>query len=259
MACVRLTGALGVVATVLVLSMPATAQPVPPTPAREPGWPTLPVIGTIFEHREALGLSAAQVETLERLSLDLVRAAIRRRADLMITQLDLDVLLDQDPGTAVDVAAAEAKIREIEKIRSELQLALIRAVEAARAQLTAEQRSRLAALLAGTGAQRAADPAEPPRPALGAAAPPAGGEAPPRPPAGPRVEAQRDSHQGRAAIRIWPPFQWEPYWFYAPRPVVVQGPPVGQPSWYYCRSAQAYHPFVSSCPEPWLPLPAPPQ
>jgi hypothetical protein len=180
-----------VVATVLLLAMPATAQP------------ALPVIGTILENRGAIGLAASQIEALERLSLDFIREAIRRQADLLITQIDLDVLLDQDPSKTVDMKAAGAKVREIEKIRADLQLALIRAVEAARAQLTPEQRSKLA-------------------------------------------------------------FWWGSYWFYAPPPVIVQAPPVYvQPPaplyWYYCRSAQAYYPYVSSCPEPWVPVLATPQ
>ena len=38
-------------------------------------------------------------------------------------------------------------------------------------------------------------------------------------------------------------------------PVYVQPPPT-QAYWYYCQSAQAYYPYVSSCPEPWIPVPA---
>jgi len=285
-----LTGALVVVATVLLLAMPATAQPAAtPLPtataaSTEQGQPALPVIGTILENRGAIGLAASQVEALERLSLDFIREAIRRQADLLITQIDLDVLLDQDPSKTVDMKAAEAKLREIEKIRADLQLALIRAVEAARAQLTHEQRSKLAALLTGTAAQSDADPPDdPPNPARGAGptapggagrpAPggpghptPGGGATHPRPP-GPRFEGHRDAgrrdHAG-VVIRAWPSFWWGPYWFYAPPPVIVQAPPVYvQPPaplyWYYCRSAQAYYPYVSSCPEPWVPVLATPQ
>lgn len=65
---------------------------------------------------------------------------------------------------------------------------------------------------------------------------------------------------------IWPSFWWDPWWepywwYYPPPPVVVQEPPVyvQRPVyWYYCRSAQAYYPYVSSCPEPWVPVPATP-
>jgi hypothetical protein len=116
---------LGIVAAVLSLAIPAAGQPASTpaatstTPMREVGGPSLPVIGTIFENRVALGLSASQVETLERLSLGLVREAIRRQADLMITQVDLDVLLDQDPSKTVDMAAAEAKLREMGTLRTD--------------------------------------------------------------------------------------------------------------------------------------------
>ena len=274
---------LGIVAAVLSLAIPAAGQPASTpaatstTPMREVGGPSLPVIGTIFENRVALGLSASQVETLERLSLGLVREAIRRQADLMITQVDLDVLLDQDPSKTVDMAAAEAKLREMGTLRTDLHLALVRAVEAARAALTAEQRSMLAPLLTAAGAESQSDsPDDPPgavlpaglAPSRGGAAhrPPPGGGAPhPRPPDGRRVESHRDAGRhdgGRAVIRVWPSFWWEPYWFYAPPPVIVQEPPVyvqpppTQAYWYYCQSAQAYYPYVSSCPEPWIPVPA---
>ncbi len=279
----KLTEALVVVTMVLWLATPATAQPVgtpvatATAPSAEQGRPALPVIGTILEHGGALGLSASQVEALERLGLDFIREAIRRQADLLITQIDLDLLLDQEPSQAVDVKAAEAKLREIEKIRTDLQLALIRAVENARAQLTPEQRSKLAALLAGAPAQSEADPPDdPPSAARGAApagrggaghAPPGGGATHPRPPER-RFEGRRDTGRrdhGRAVIRGWSSYWWEPYWFYAPPPAIVQEqPPVyGQspepPYWYYCRSAQTYYPYVSTCPEPWLPVPATPR
>jgi hypothetical protein len=318
----KMTEALAAVAMVLLLATAAIAQTAAPpgtpapAPSREQGQPALPVIGTILEHRGALELSASQVEALERLGLDFIREAIRRQADLLITQIDLDVLLDQDPSKTVDMKAAEAKLREIEKIRADLQLALIRAVEAARAQLTSEQRSKLAAFLAGTAAQSDADPADdPPIPARGAgpAAPggsgrpapggagrpapsgpghpapghpapgrpapgapgrpapggpghpgPGGGVAHPRPPER-RFEAHRDAgRRDHVFIRGWSSFWWEPYWFYAPPPVIVQEPPVYvQPSeplyWYYCQSAQAYYPYVSSCPEPWIAVQATPQ
>jgi len=37
-----------------------------------------------------------------------------------------------------------------------------------------------------------------------------------------------------------------------PTPVYVAPPPPAV--WYYCRSAGAYHPYVPSCPEPWVPV-----
>lgn len=259
---VKLRDALGVVASVLLLSTPATAQPAmapaspPAAVMAEAWWPGPPLIGTILDHRDALGLTASQVETLERLGLDLVRGAIRRQADLMIAQFDLDVLLDQDPAQAVDAATAETRLREIERIRTDVQLALIRGVEAAKAQLTAEQRARLTALLAGTAAQSETDPRALAR--RDGRTPPGG--------AGSRRQPHRDlgrHDHGRIGIRPWP-FWWQPYWYYVPPPVIVPEPPVyveppGQLFWYYCRSAGAYYPYVSSCPQPWVLVPATPR
>ncbi len=136
----RLSSLLAGVATILVLAMPATAQPQPQQPAAPSG------IGAILDYAEALGLSDAQTEALDRLGLDLSREMIRRQADLAIAGLDLDALLDVDPTKTVDVAAAEAKVREIERTRADLQLAVIRTMERAKALLTPEQRARLAKL-----------------------------------------------------------------------------------------------------------------
>lgn len=44
-----------------------------------------------------------------------------------------------------------------------------------------------------------------------------------------------------------------------PAPVYVAPAPPAPPLpayWYYCRSAGAYYPYVPSCPEPWVPVPA---
>jgi len=38
----------------------------------------------------------------------------------LIMQIDLGVLLDQDPSKPVDMKAMEAKLREIEKLRADL-------------------------------------------------------------------------------------------------------------------------------------------
>jgi hypothetical protein len=42
----------------------------------------------------------------------------------------------------------------------------------------------------------------------------------------------------------------------APAPMYAAPPPPVY--WYYCRSLGAYYPYVPSCPEAWLPVPAQP-
>ncbi len=44
-----------------------------------------------------------------------------------------------------------------------------------------------------------------------------------------------------------------------PAPAYVAPPTYAPPPpayWYYCRSAGAYYPYVPSCPEGWVPVPA---
>jgi hypothetical protein len=39
----------------------------------------------------------------------------------------------------------------------------------------------------------------------------------------------------------------------APQPQVVYVEAAPQPQyWYYCKERQAYHPYVTSCPSPWM-------
>jgi hypothetical protein len=49
------------------------------------------------------------------------------------------------------------------------------------------------------------------------------------------------------------PFWWGPSYVYPP-PVYVAPPPSGY--WYYCPSARTYYPYVTSCPDAWIPVPA---
>jgi hypothetical protein len=64
-----------------------------------------------------------------------------------------------------------------------------------------------------------------------------------------RHEFHRDGHGG-VFIGV-SPFVWggDPYWSAEP---YVQ--PAPAPYWYYCPSAGAYYPYVSSCAVPWVPV-----
>jgi Spy/CpxP family protein refolding chaperone len=163
----------GLFLALLVLAMPAAgAEPVTPIPAaheelgqtleelvgqlrdlgsrwREHFAPAprgeRPLITLMLHHKDELGLSPDQVQNLQRLRGDFQREAIRRDADLRIAQMDLATLLERDP---VDLGQVEVKVREIERLRTDLRLARIRAIEQGKAQLTAEQRAKLRTLLA---------------------------------------------------------------------------------------------------------------
>jgi len=99
-----------------------------------------PVISQILSSKDALGLSAEQTRKLEQLRDDFQRQSIRNDADLKIIELDIAAALENDP---VDMTKLEAKMREAERLRADIRIARIRAIEHAKALLTAEQKKKL--------------------------------------------------------------------------------------------------------------------
>ena len=59
-----------------------------------------------------------------------------------------------DPAKPVDVPKAEATVRESERLEAEIEIAQLRAIETGKAQLTADQRSKRASVMAGDDPQR---------------------------------------------------------------------------------------------------------
>ena len=100
-------------------------------------------IRIVLMNRQELGLTSQQVDSLRKLGMDSWRAAIRRKADVQVAQVDLLGLRLSD---SVDMGKVEAKVREIERLRGDQRIAAIRTVEDAKAQLTAEQREKLRSL-----------------------------------------------------------------------------------------------------------------
>ena len=98
-----------------------------------------PVTARILSRKDALGLSAEQTRKLEQLRDDFQRQSIRNDADLKIVEIDIVAALKNDP---VEMAKLEAKMREAEKLRADLRIARIRAIEHAKALLTAEQKKK---------------------------------------------------------------------------------------------------------------------
>jgi Spy/CpxP family protein refolding chaperone len=164
---------LGGLAAALALALPAAAAgPLVPTPASQEelgraldelagqihglgeqfrrhfatadGSPEGPLISIMLARRQELGLSAAQVQELERIRMDFQREAIKVDADQRVAEMDLSELLRSDP---VDLDKVERKVREIERLRATMRFGRIRAIERGRAQLTPEQRAKLQTLL----------------------------------------------------------------------------------------------------------------
>jgi hypothetical protein len=103
-----------------------------------------PVISLILKYKDYLGLAGDQIKKLEQLRDNYQRLSIRTDADTRILELDVATLLDK-PN--VDVPKVEQKIREVEKLRADLRIARVRAVEQAKAVLTAEQRKKFYEIL----------------------------------------------------------------------------------------------------------------
>ncbi len=104
-----------------------------------------PLISIMLGHRDELALSPAQVQALERLRTDFQKDAIRREAEIRVAETDVSALLEAEP---VDLAKVEASVRQAERQRAELRVARIRVIEEGKAQLTPEQRAKLARLVA---------------------------------------------------------------------------------------------------------------
>ncbi len=106
-----------------------------------------PLITYMLSRREELNLSPEQARSLERLRTDFEREAVKNEGDLRVAELDLQEILK---GDSVDLKKAEAKIREIERLRAELRIGRIRAIEQGKAVLSQEQRERLRNMTTGS-------------------------------------------------------------------------------------------------------------
>ena len=102
-----------------------------------------PWISLALQNKDQLGLTADQVTRLESLRAEFQKEAIRRSADLEIAEMELEEPLRSEPA---DLTKVEAKLRQIERIRSDLRLSRIKTLEQGKALLTPEQRTRLASL-----------------------------------------------------------------------------------------------------------------
>lgn len=95
-----------------------------------------PMMGMI-KHLE---LNEKQTSAFKAIHLKMKKASIQKKADLQIAELDLREMRNSDQ---VDMKAAEAKIRQIESLRSDLRILHLRAHEEVKGMLTPEQKIKL--------------------------------------------------------------------------------------------------------------------
>lgn len=105
-----------------------------------------PVIGYMLNHREELKLTPEQVKKLEDIRSDFERSARKNQDDLRAAEKSLDEMTRAD---SVDLKQAEAKVREVERLRADQRIARIRAVEHGKSVLSQEQRDRLRDMMGG--------------------------------------------------------------------------------------------------------------
>lgn len=144
------TSCLVILSLTIVLGLACFAMAQVSTPERRAegnstgsGINDLTLVSFILDHERDLRLSAPQVQSLAAIRGEFQKQALKKRADLQVAELELDELRSKTP---VDLGAVEAKIKQSDALKTELRIAGIQAVEAARAKLSPEQRTKLDAL-----------------------------------------------------------------------------------------------------------------
>jgi Spy/CpxP family protein refolding chaperone len=109
-----------------------------------------PMMGAgVMEMIKHLELDEKQASAFKAVHLKMKKESIQKRAELQIAELELMELRSSDP---VDLMAAEAKIRQIEALRSGLRISHLRTHEGVKGMLTPEQKVKLDSFMeTGTG------------------------------------------------------------------------------------------------------------
>ncbi|MGC2062412.1 MAG: Spy/CpxP family protein refolding chaperone [Thermodesulfovibrionales bacterium] len=91
-----------------------------------------------------LGLDEKQKESIRTIRTGARKDAIRKIADVRIVHLELRELLAKDP---VDMGAVEAKLKQMESLKTDLHMSRIKTLEEIKSNLTPEQRQNFRANL----------------------------------------------------------------------------------------------------------------
>ena len=90
-----------------------------------------------------LGLDDKQKEAIRAIHLRTRKEAIRKEADLKLAKIELMEVLTKEP---VDMAAAEAAVKKIEGLKTDMKMLHIRAMEEVKANLNDEQKKKFTAM-----------------------------------------------------------------------------------------------------------------
>lgn len=94
---------------------------------------------------DQLGLDDKQIGDVRTILKKFQKEMIQKRADIEIAHVELGDLLSQDP---VDIKIAEAKVKQIETMKTEAVMMHIQSVEDIKSKLTPEQRKRFVSIMA---------------------------------------------------------------------------------------------------------------
>ena len=95
--------------------------------------------GSPMEKLKELGLDDKQKETVQAVHLRTRKEMVRKKADVQVAEIELKEVLSKDP---VDLKAAEAAVKKIEGIKSEMRMLHIKTMEEIKANLTPEQKKK---------------------------------------------------------------------------------------------------------------------
>lgn len=100
--------------------------------------------GFPMEKLKALGLDEKQKEAVKAVHLRTKKEMVRSRADVEVAEIELKEVLSKDP---VDLKAAEATVKKVEGLKSEMRMLHIKAMEEIKSSLTPEQRKKFVEMM----------------------------------------------------------------------------------------------------------------
>ncbi|HWR20434.1 MAG TPA: Spy/CpxP family protein refolding chaperone [Verrucomicrobiae bacterium] len=123
-----------------------------------------PLISQMLMWQDQLGLTADQERTLRELRANFQKESIKRTAEIDVTELELNGLLEQDK---VDMAKVEALAKKSAMLQAELRVGRVKTIEAGKAVLTPEQAEKFDRLghewMMGNMGMRMLGPGMPPK------------------------------------------------------------------------------------------------
>jgi Spy/CpxP family protein refolding chaperone len=93
----------------------------------------------MLKHLMGLNLDEQQKASIGEIKSKMMKETIRRTADMQIVQIELKDLLNHDP---VEMKAAEAKLKQLETMKTDMRISHLRAMEDVKNKLTPEQRKK---------------------------------------------------------------------------------------------------------------------